>query len=224
MAIIAPTPTTTTTPVVVAPGATAKSTIGADFNMFLKLLTTQMQNQDPLSPMDSAQYTQQLVQYSQVEQTVQQSGTLKDILASLSTQNMAQAAGFIGRDAEFNSAVSGLGATPARWSYSAPSALTSGTLSISDASGKVVDTRPIALDGSSGSYSWDGMLANGTKAPDGAYTLSLSAQNASGANVPVTVHGVGTVSGVTALNGVVSLGVNGVSMPISALLSLVAVG
>ena len=51
--------------------------------MFLKLLTTQMQNQDPLSPMDTSQYTQQLVQYSQVEQSIQQNSTLKDILSSL---------------------------------------------------------------------------------------------------------------------------------------------
>ena len=220
MSVIAPT-SSSTTPVIAAPGATAKSTIGADFNMFLKLLTTQMQNQDPLSPMDSAQYTQQLVQYSQVEQTVQQSGTLKDILASLSTQTMGQAAGFIGRDAEFNSAVSGLGAKPASWTYAASGPLTSGTVSITDASGKMVDTRTVALSGTSGHYSWDGMLANGAKAADGAYTLTLSAQNASGANVPVTIHSVGTVSGVTALNGVVSLGVNGVPMPLSALVSLV---
>ena len=223
MAIIASTPTTTT-PVVAAPGATAKSTIGADFNMFLKLLTTQMQNQDPLSPMDSAQYTQQLVQYSQVEQSVQQTGALKDILASLSTQTMTQAAGFIGRDAEFNTAVSGLGVAPARWSYTASGELGAATATITDASGKIVDTRAITLTDSNGKYSWDGMLPNGTKAADGAYSLSLSAKNAAGVNVPVTIRGVGTVSGVSALNGIVSLGVNGVTMPISALLSLVAVG
>jgi len=213
-----------TSPVLAAPSATAKSTIGADFNMFLKLLTTQMQNQDPLSPMDSAQFTQQLVQYSQVEQTVQQSGTLKEILASLTTQNMAQASGFIGRDAEFNSAVSGLGDKPASWTYSAPGALTSGTMSITDAAGKVVDTRTVTLTGTNGNYSWDGMLANGTKAAGGAYTLSLSAVNAAGANVPVTIRSIGNVSDVTVRNGAVSLGVNGVQMALDSLVSLAAVG
>jgi flagellar basal-body rod modification protein FlgD len=119
--------TTTSTQQILAPvAANAKTATGADFNMFLKLLTTQMQNQDPLSPMDSTQYTQQLVQYSQVEQSVQQSGTLKDILARLSTQDLSQASGFIGRDAVFNSAVSGLGTAPASWNYAADRPMTSG--------------------------------------------------------------------------------------------------
>ncbi len=200
--------------------ASAKGTIGADFNMFLKLLTTQMQNQDPLSPMDSAQYTQQLVQYSQVEQTVQQSSTLKDILASLTNQTMAQASGFIGKDAEFNSAVAGLGAKPASWSYSADAAVTSGKMEITDAAGALVDTRTVNLDGRRGSYSWDGTLANGSKAPAGAYTLSMTAQNAAGATVPVTIHSVGTVGGINALNGGISLDVNGAQMPIGVLVGL----
>ncbi|WP_275426750.1 flagellar hook capping FlgD N-terminal domain-containing protein, partial [Enterobacter hormaechei] len=62
--------------------------LNGDFTMFLKLLTTQMQNQDPLSPMDTTQYTQQLVQYSQVEQSMAQTTTLKSILSALGTQNL----------------------------------------------------------------------------------------------------------------------------------------
>ncbi|MGW8280018.1 flagellar hook assembly protein FlgD [Sphingomonas aurantiaca] len=123
-----------------SPGAKSTTT---DFNMFLKLLTTQMQNQDPLSPMDSTQYTQQLVQYSQVEQSVQQNSTLKDILASLSNQTIGQAAQFIGRDAVFESAVSGLGAKPASWQYAADRTMASGTVTIRDAGGKTVFTAPL---------------------------------------------------------------------------------
>jgi len=200
--------------------APAKGTIGADFNMFLKLLTTQMQNQDPLSPMDSAQYTQQLVQYSQVEQTVQQTSTLKDILASLTNQTMAQASGFIGKAAEFNSAVAGLGAKPASWTFSADAAVTSGKMEITNAAGTLVDTRTVTLDGRRGSYSWDGTLANGGRAPAGAYTLSMTAQNAAGATVPVTIRSVGTVGGISAQNGGISLDVNGAQLPISALVGL----
>ena len=86
---------------------------------FLKLMTAQMQNQDPLDPMDTSEYTNQLVQFSQVEQTIQQTGTLRDILSRLSTQDMAQASGFIGREAQFASPVSGLSAdAPATWGYS----------------------------------------------------------------------------------------------------------
>lgn len=218
------TPTTGTTSSVQQASAPAKSLISNDFNMFLKLLTTQMQNQDPLSPMDSTQYTQQLVQYSQVEQSVQQNGTLKDILSSLSNQNIAQAAGFIGRDAEFSSSVSGLGAKPASWTYTADRAIASVTATISDASGKTVFTGPITLSGTSGSYSWDGSLADGSRAANGAYTLALKALDTTGANVATAISTTGTVEGVDAKGGALSLSVNGALMPMNLLTRLVASG
>src|SRR4051812_13087838 len=85
----------------------ASSKLNADFDMFLKLLTTQMQNQDPLDPMDTAQYTQQLVQYSQVEQSIEQTGTLKSLLSAFGTQNLMQASAMIGAQVETTSATSG---------------------------------------------------------------------------------------------------------------------
>jgi len=203
-----------------APGT--NSALGADFNMFLKLLTTQMQNQDPLSPMDSTQYTQQLAQYSQVEQTVQQTSTLKDILARLSTQDMSQAAGFIGKDAVFSSAVSGLGAKPASWNFATDRAISSGTATITDASGATVLTRTLGAADASGKFNWDGILANGTKAPNGAYTLAIKGVDEAGAPMAAAISSTGTVTEVSAKNGVLSLGVNGVPMAINTLVRLAA--
>ena len=209
-----------------ASGATAgsaKSGTSADFNMFLKLLTAQMQNQDPLSPMDTSQYTQQLVQYSQVEQTLQQTGTLKEILASLTTQNMAQMSGFIGRDAQFASTDSGLaGSSPARWGYTADRAVESVVATVTDAKGKVVDTRTIDGAGVTGRFSWDGKLANGAQAADGSYTLSFKALDSNGAAVPVQISSIGTVKDVISTGGSVSLRANGVVFPASQLLGVSA--
>lgn len=205
-----------------APGA--KSPTATDFNMFLKLLTTQMQNQDPLSPMDSTQYTQQLVQYSQVEQSVQQNGTLKDILANLTNQDISHAAQFIGCDAVFSSSVSGLGTKPARWNYAADRTMASGTVTISDASGKAVFTGPLDVSNASGSFSWDGTLTNGGKATDGAYTLALKAIDATGASIAPKITSVGVVDAVDADGGVLSLGVNGIRMPMATLVRLAATG
>ncbi|WP_033921472.1 flagellar hook assembly protein FlgD [Sphingomonas sp. 37zxx] len=213
-------PSTATSAITNPAAAAPNNVLGAEFNMFLKLLTTQMQNQDPLSPMDSTQYTQQLAQYSQVEQTVQQTATLKDILARLSTQDMSQAAGFIGKEAVFASSVSGLGSQPASWAYTATGQVSSGTAVVTDATGKVVLSR--ALDGGAagGKISWDGVMADGTKAPAGAYTLSIRAINAAGASIATTITSSGTVNDVSSKNGALSLGVNGVSLPISALIRL----
>lgn len=196
----------------------AASKTSADFNMFLKLLTTQMQNQDPLDPMDTSEYTNQLVQFSQVEQTLQQTGTLKEILARLTTQDMAQAMGFIGREAQFASPISGLSGTePATWGYSPARPVTSLVATITDSGGAVVDVRTIA-PGAAGRFAWDGRLANGTRAAPGAYALSLAGSDAAGGAVPVAVSSIGQVDEVLTAGGAMSLGVNGVTLPASLLI------
>ena len=196
----------------------------ADYSMFLKLLTTQMQNQDPLKPMDSTEYTQQLAQFSQVEQTIQQTSKLNDILAQLTTQNMAQASGFIGHVGQFNSTIAGLSAeTGASWTYSAPRGVTALTATITDGSGKTVAT--MALDpATSGSVTWNGGLADGSRAANGPYSLSIAAVDASGADVPVSVTTSGTISEVIAENGNLTLGVNGAQIPIALLTKLQSAG
>lgn len=192
----------------------------ADFDMFLKMLTTQMQNQDPLNPMDTAQYTQQLVQYSQVEQSIQQTGTLRDILARLSTQDMAQSASFIGREGTFDTNISGLSATaPAQWAFAAERPVSSLLATVTDGSGAVVDTRPVD-PAASGRFSWDGKLSNGRQAPVGSYSLSIAGADFSGGTVPIKVHSVGTIKQVIAADGAVSLGVNGTNLPVGKLITV----
>lgn len=215
--------TATPTPTVASTSASAAAGqvngLSADFNTFLKLLTAQMQNQDPLSPMDTSQFTQQLVQFSQVEQSVQQTGALKDILAKLSTQDMAQASAFVGREVRVDSAVSGLGAAPASWGYAADRAPASLVATVSDASGKVVSETPLDPR-NQGQYVWDGSTADGGRAADGAYTLTMRALDASGENVPVTINSVGTVKEAVANGGAVELNINGVRFPFSGLVAV----
>ncbi|MBB4840142.1 flagellar basal-body rod modification protein FlgD [Sphingomonas kyeonggiensis] len=192
--------------------ATANSTgLNADFTMFLKLLTTQMQNQDPLSPMDTSQYTQQLVQYSQVEQSMAQTSTLKDILSTLGTQNLTQASSLIGRAVEVDSPVAGLSDTQAaQWSWTTPRTATSVVATITDASGKVVDTRTVEVKGDQGTLAWDGLTSTGTEMPSGKYSLSIKALDASGTEITnTTVHSIGVVNDVQLANGSVLVTVNG---------------
>ncbi|MFZ5796213.1 MAG: flagellar hook assembly protein FlgD [Sphingomonas sp.] len=218
------TATGTTTPSAATTASTAAPTTGikADFNMFLKLLTTQMQNQDPLSPMDTSQYTQQLVQYSQVEQSVQQNTTLNSILSNLSNQGLTQASGMIGRSVTLNSDVAGLAAgTPAAWSYSAARPVSTLTSSITDASGKVVMTSTMTPN-AQGTMAWDGTLADGSTASAGSYTLALTASDAAGNSVPVTIHAQGTVQEVSSANGALTLKVNGAAYTTDKLIGVAA--
>ena len=195
--------------------------LSSDYTMFLKLLTTQMQHQDPLDPMDTSEYTQQLVQYSQVEQSIQQTGALKDILSQLGAQQMSQASSFIGREARFDSAVAGLGSDPATWTYHVNGTPAAITATITDASGKVVNT--VTLDAKAqGRFEWDGKKSDGTRAPDGAYTLAVKATTANGDKLETTINSVAKVTDVVASGGEIMLGVNGIRMPLYGLVAVSA--
>ncbi|MBY9062183.1 flagellar hook assembly protein FlgD [Sphingomonas yunnanensis] len=200
--------------------AESKPVISADFNMFLKLLTSQIQNQNPLSPMDTAQFTNQLVQFAQTEQSIQQNSTLKTILGKLTSQELAQASSYIGRDARFDTQVAGLTADkPANWSYQynqVPAALVA---EIKDSKGSVVKT--IALSpATKGKIAWDGSTSLGGKAPEGNYTLSLVAKDVNGATINGAVTAAGTISSAMMLDGRTIVTVNGANYPLDALLSV----
>jgi flagellar basal-body rod modification protein FlgD len=200
---LTPTPTASQT-------TTSSTGLNADFNMFLKLLTTQMQNQDPLDPMDSSQYTQQLVQYSQVEQSIKQNTTLNSILSSLGNQNLTQASSMIGKTVEVNSDTAGLSATPAQWNWYGSAEVADLTATIVDASGKTVETRKLDAGERTGSFSWDGKItATGAVAPEGVYTLKLAGLDVNGNKVSVSPWATGSVNNVQMVNGVVQLSING---------------
>lgn len=199
----------------------ASSKLNADFDMFLKLLTTQMQNQDPLDPMDTAQYTQQLVQYSQVEQSIEQTKTLKEMLAAFGTQNLMQASALIGAQVETSSATSGLSAaTPAQWTWSATREVASMTGTIKDEKGKIIDTFPIEASSAAGAFTWDGTTSGGKKVDPGLYTLELAGKDASGAAVTTTAHAYGKVTDVELDNGTVQMTINGLKVASSELLRI----
>jgi flagellar basal-body rod modification protein FlgD len=187
----------------VAANATRASTatLTADFNMFLRLLTTQLQYQDPLDPMDTSEYTQQLVSYSQVEQAIQQTSRLDQILARMSGQDLAAASSYIGREVTAYQPTTTLGATGATWFYDLQSTAAAARLTILDRNGLPV--RQIAGPTTAGRHeiAWDGTDANGRRMPAGDYTLVVEAVTASGQQVASRVGTRGTVTGVEQLAG-----------------------
>ena len=190
-----------------------------DSTTFLKLLTTQMQNQDPLKPMDTSEYTQQLVQFSQVEQSIQQNQSLKDILAKLSSNDLSNAAALIGHVASFDSSIAGLGPTGgATWRFTADRMPQSLIATVSDADGNTIATQ--SVDPASGQFTWNGLDSQGTRATRGTYSVSLSASDAAGSNIPVTIAAEGMVSEVSVHNGQLTLLANGQNYAASSLLHL----
>ena len=191
-----------------AANATAEASrnkLGETYDNFLTLLTTQLKYQDPLSPTDSAEFTNQLVQFSQVEQQIGQNEKLEKLL-SMQTNNQTQASlGFIGMDVEATTREFTLGSDPVKMSYTMPSGATAAKVQIKDGKGNTVQT----LDGSRiagrHEFTWDGKKADGTKAAAGDYAVTVVAPDAGEKylTVPTTVFG--RVSGIESGNGNTSL-------------------
>lgn len=172
----------------------ASKQLAGNFDTFLTLLTTQLQNQDPMNPMDSSEFTQQLVQFSQVEQQIASNDNLEKLIAQGQTQTAAYAVSYLGKAVGITDGTSGLSNDKASWGYTveAPSAHTQ--LTITDANGKVVYTAPGEKTMGAHLFTWDGKASNGTELPDGTYKLTVTAKTADGETINTQVMSKGVVS------------------------------
>lgn len=145
------------------------ASITSDFDMFLRLLTTQMQNQDPLNPADSTEYTAQLATFSGVEQQVETNDLLRDLQASFASMNMGQLSGWIGMEARAEMPVQFTG--QATNVQIAPHTLADRVeLVVRNQAGDVVSSRPAILGDEP--FAWNGLGDDGYPLPHGTYTLS----------------------------------------------------
>ena len=120
--------------------STAMQQLSGNMNTFLTLLTTQLQNQDPLSPMDSTQFTQQLVEYSQVEQQINTNSNLQNLISLQQAGAGAAAVGYLGKNVTVTNGNAALTNGSATWNYNLPAAAATTTLTVTDATGKTVYT------------------------------------------------------------------------------------
>jgi flagellar basal-body rod modification protein FlgD len=199
--------------------ASSKSSaaLNQDFDQFLKLLTTQLQNQDPLSPMDSAEFTNQLVQFSNVEQSIRTNSYLENLLTMQTLNLTALGVSFIGKDVEVaGKTFQADGTNPVSMSYEMPDGATEGTISILDKDGNVVYTATPDLTSGRHSFTWDGKDKNGNLVAAGKYELRISAQTAEDAALNVTTFVPGHVNALeSAEDGSLLLNVDGTLVPMS---------
>src|ERR1051326_3821666 len=133
--------------------------LAGNFDTFLQLLTTQLQNQNPLDPLDTNQFTQQLVEFASVEQQVNMNTNLHTLISLQQTNEATSAMQLIGVTAavKSNTAVlSNASGTPATWSFSVPSPAT-GQLSITNASGQTVFAGSVTLSPGNQTFTWSGI-------------------------------------------------------------------
>lgn len=177
-----------------AAGSQARQQLSANYDTFLKLLTAQLQNQDPLSPMDSNQFTQQLVMYSQVEQQITTNDNLSSLISLQKTAAGANAVSYLGRTAYTQGGDTSLSDGSATWRYTMPADAASVTINVADANGHTVYTTSAGTaDLGDHDFSWNGKNNAGVTQANGTYTMSIVAKDASGKTLTPTINGVGVV-------------------------------
>lgn len=174
----------------------AKDTLASNFTTFLQLLTTQLKNQNPLDPLDTNQFTQQLVQFAQVEQQLKSNTQLETLVSLQKATQSTQALGYVGQTVALDGQTATLasGGT-AGWSFNSPKPATA-TVNIINSVGATVFTGTYSLNSGIQNFVWDGRNNSGVKQPDGDYKLSITAKDASGQPVTVSTEIQGTVDSV----------------------------
>ncbi len=211
---------TSSTSAATAAGTSGAQALAGNYNTFLTLLTTQLQNQDPLSPLDTNQFTQQLVEFSSVEQQINMNSNLQTLISLQQTSEATSAMQFLGSSVTVSGTTATLAAnSPATWSLNSPSPATA-NITITSSTGQTAYSGTTTLNAGSQSYSWNGQGANGVTWPAGQYTMAISATGANGQAVTVTTQVQGTVSGVDLSQNPPQLTVGGQNYPISAIQSI----
>ena len=219
------TPSTTSTGTTSSTGPTVpigSQSIAGNFDTFLQLLTTQLQNQDPLSPLDTTQFTQQLVEFASVEQQVNMNTNLQTLISMQQTSEATSALQLVGNTVTVNgnaAALSNATNSPATWSINASGPGT-GTVTITSSAGTTAYTGTVAVNAGTQSYTWNGVGSSGQTWPDGTYTMTISATGANGQPVTTTTQVQGVVTAVNINQNPPTLTVSGQNVPISQIQSL----
>jgi len=230
--------TGTTTPAATTPTIPAASTtstsnavssvIGADtiagnFDKFLQLLTTQLRNQNPLDPLDTNQFTQQLVQFSSVEQELNINKQLSTLVSLQQTAQSTAALSYVGKSVTVDSSTTQLANNQAQWSFSVPKPA-SANFTVTNATGQTVYSGNYTVQSGNQQFGWDGKNNSGQPQPAGAYTLSITAVDSNGQPVAISSQIVGTVDAVDLTKNPPVLSVGGQNYALSQVKSVVASG
>jgi len=198
----------------------ALDSLTSNFNSFLNLLLTQLQNQDPTAPMDTTQFTSELVQFAGVQQQIDTNTNLNSLIQMTQGEETLQASSLVGKQVDLNSTSLPLQNGSATVQYTASAAGEPVMITVNNSSGNEVRTVSLtASQAGTNDWTWNGQDDNGNQLADGTYTVS--AQAGSGTSVsalPFTV--LGTVTGVITNSGTIQLQLGSLTTPLSSVESI----
>lgn len=209
-----------------APQTASKATsaglgLAEDFDTFLKLLTVQLQNQDPTDPMDTNEFTRQIVEFTNVEQAVATNTNLEKLISLVQQDNISTAAAYIGKSVETLSDDVALQDSIATFSYELDEAAVDTTISITDTTGRVLYSTKGETGAGRHDLVWDGSDQNGNPLPDGLYKVIVKATEGDGeTEVGSRTYTSGIVSEVRMQNGETVLGLGELDVPLASVIAV----
>lgn len=196
-------------------GQTALSSLTSNFGDFLNLLMTQLQNQDPTSPMDPDQFTSELVQFTSVEQQITTNSALNQLISLNQAGELMQSTAMVGKQVLLSSKQLPLQNGSGALQFTAPAAEPVGIAIYNAAGQQIYDT---SLDAAAGpnNWTWKGQNNNGGRMPDGAYTVAVEGANPDGSTAALPFSVGGTITGVnTGSSGALQLELGATTVPFS---------
>ena len=230
VAPVTATPPTTTANASQGTGANGSSTsanalnqLSADFNNFLTLLTTQLKNQDPLSPMDSTQFTAQLVAFTGVEQQINTNTKLDSLISVDKGTQLTSGANLIGDVVQAPSSQVNVNAdgTASQISYTLPSSAAAVTLTITNSAGAVVSSGNAPANSGANTVTFNPVDLSGKPLPAGAYNVGIQALDQNGQPISnITTSIIGSVTNVTNNSSGTQLSIGSVMVPLASVTSV----
>ena len=198
----------------------AASTLANTFDTFLLLLTTQLQNQDPLEPMKSSEFTSQLVQFSGVEQAINTNKKLEQLVQLQVSNQLNSAVAFIGMTVEVISDLLLLKDGAAKISYGLDRKAAHTIISIVDQNGRVVRTVQGETDAGRHEFEWDGRNSNGILVADDVYSFSVIATDGDDETIDTIAASFGIVTGVEVVENAPRLNIGELGVPFDAVFAV----
>jgi flagellar basal-body rod modification protein FlgD len=209
---------TSTTAASSGPATTSRASLANNFETFLTLLTAQLKNQDPLSPLDSKDFTNQLVQFSGVEQQLKTNDLLSSLTENTKLSAGATAVAYLGKEATANTSVAAIAAGGnATWNYELPRAAQTVSLRVIDSSGRVVATASGETTRGEKAFQWDGKDQSGREVAAGTYRLEVNAIGGDGQPIIGSVSRRGLISAVDLSGSAPTVTIAGASVPLSSI-------
>ncbi len=198
-----------------------KSGLVQNYETFLTLLTTQLQNQDPMEPMDSSKFTEQLVQFSAIEQQIKSNEQLENLAGMMTSSNALGVLNFVGTKVTIDGSRGDLKSWGSvDYKFESPSE-GSAEITVRNDAGKIVfNQADVSITKGEQTFKWDGTDSSGNRLANGTYTIQIHAKDAEGTGILIDTDVTGVVENVDLSSSEPLLIINGQKVPTSQIKSV----